>query len=143
MRRWPAALAGPEPHVCCQAGSSRCGRSRSLRSANRQASSSLGCFAECVAGAEEAQPARADLSARRDGPDPAGEPRPRLLVVDDEESITDLDGFEVQRRLVADRLRVPILFLTARDETESKVRGLTMGADDYVTKPFSLEELVA
>src|SRR5262249_48053631 len=48
-----------------------------------------------------------------------------------------------QRRLAADRLRVPILFLTAREETGDKVRGLTMGADDYVTKPFSLEELVA
>jgi len=57
--------------------------------------------------------------------------------------LPDLDGFEVQRRLAADRLGVPILFLTARDTTEAKVHGLTMGADDYVTKPFSLEELVA
>jgi len=113
------------------------------------------------------------------------EPAPRILVVDDEPSITDLvatvlryegfrvevaatghgalaaatsmhphlivldvmlpdiDGFEVQRRLASDGLRVPTLFLTARDATEDKVRGLTMGADDYVTKPFSLEELVA
>jgi two-component system OmpR family response regulator len=67
--------------------------------------------------------------------------RPNLIVLD--VMLPDLDGFEVQRRLVADRLRVPILFLTARDTTEAKVHGLTMGADDYVTKPFSLEELVA
>ncbi len=67
--------------------------------------------------------------------------RPHLIVLD--VMLPDLDGFEVQRRLAADRLRVPILFLTARDATEDKVRGLTVGADDYVTKPFSLEELVA
>ena len=67
--------------------------------------------------------------------------RPHLVVLD--VMLPDLDGFEVQRRLAADGLRVPILFLTARDSTEDKVRGLTMGADDYVTKPFSLEELVA
>ncbi|MBA3401887.1 MAG: response regulator transcription factor [Actinobacteria bacterium] len=67
--------------------------------------------------------------------------RPHLIVLD--VMLPDLDGFEVQRRLAADRLRVPILFLTARDATEDKVRGLTVGADDYVTKPFSVEELVA
>ncbi len=67
--------------------------------------------------------------------------RPHLIVLD--VMLPDLDGFEVQRRLSADRLRVPILFLTARGETEAKVHGLTMGADDYVTKPFSVEELVA
>jgi two-component system OmpR family response regulator len=67
--------------------------------------------------------------------------RPHLVVLD--VMLPDLDGFEVQRRLSADGLRVPIVFLTARDATEDKVRGLTMGADDYVTKPFSLEELVA
>ena len=67
--------------------------------------------------------------------------RPHLVVLD--VMLPDLDGFEVQRRLAADGLRVPILFLTARDSTEDKVHGLTMGADDYVTKPFSLEELVA
>lgn len=67
--------------------------------------------------------------------------RPHLVVLD--VMLPDLDGFEVQRRLEADGLRVPTLFLTARDATEDKVRGLTMGADDYVTKPFSLEELVA
>jgi two-component system, OmpR family, response regulator len=57
--------------------------------------------------------------------------------------LPDLDGFEVHRRLSNEGYRVPVLFLTARDTTEDKVRGLTMGADDYVTKPFSLEELVA
>lgn len=67
--------------------------------------------------------------------------RPHLVVLDI--MLPDLDGFEVQRRLTADGLRTPVLFLTARDSTEDKVRGLTMGADDYVTKPFSLEELVA
>jgi two-component system OmpR family response regulator len=67
--------------------------------------------------------------------------RPHLVVLD--VMLPDLDGFEVQRRLSADGLRVPILFLTARDSTEEKVRGLTLGADDYVTKPFGLEELVA
>jgi two-component system, OmpR family, response regulator len=55
----------------------------------------------------------------------------------------DMEGFEIARRLNADRVQVPIIFLTARDATEDKVRGLTMGGDDYVTKPFSLEELVA
>jgi two-component system OmpR family response regulator len=67
--------------------------------------------------------------------------RPHLVVLD--VMLPDLDGFEVQRRLAADGFRVPVLFLTARDSTEDKIRGLTMGADDYVTKPFSLEELLA
>ena len=109
----------------------------------------------------------------------------RVLVVDDEPSITDLvsmalryeqfdvrvasngrealdtveqfspdvavldimmpgiDGFEVARRLRNQGARLPILFLTARDATEDKVRGLTLGGDDYMTKPFSIEELVA
>jgi two-component system OmpR family response regulator len=135
----------------------------------------------------EAELAGGGVTLRREGPEAMRDNRlgPRVLVVDDEECITDLvgtalryegfqvevarsgrdalsaatsfrphlvvldvmlpdlDGFEVQRRLAADQLRVPILFLTARGETEAKVRGLTMGADDYVTKPFSLEELVA
>jgi len=66
---------------------------------------------------------------------------PQLIVLD--VMMPDLDGFEVARRLSQSGLRVPILFLTARDATEDKVRGLTIGGDDYVTKPFSLEELVA
>jgi two-component system OmpR family response regulator len=67
--------------------------------------------------------------------------RPHLVMLD--VMLPDLDGFAVQQRLTAEGSRVPILFLTARDATEDKVRGLTTGADDYVTKPFSLEELVA
>ncbi|MEY2399743.1 MAG: two-component system, OmpR family, response regulator [Actinomycetota bacterium] len=57
--------------------------------------------------------------------------------------LPDLDGFEIVRRLRLDGAKVPVLFLTARDATEDKVRGLTLGGDDYVTKPFSLEEVVA
>ena len=67
--------------------------------------------------------------------------RPELVVLD--VMLPDLDGFEVVRRLRSDGMRVPIVFLTARDATEDKVAGLTIGGDDYVTKPFSLEELVA
>ncbi len=67
--------------------------------------------------------------------------RPQLIILD--VMLPDLDGFEMARRLQAEGRRVPILFLTARDATEDKVRGLTLGGDDYVTKPFSLEELVA
>ncbi len=67
--------------------------------------------------------------------------KPQLLLLD--VMLPDMEGFEVAKRLGADRARVPIIFLTARDATEDKVRGLTVGGDDYVTKPFSLEELVA
>lgn len=120
-------------------------------------------------------------------PEPADSARPRILVVDDEEHITemvamglgyagfeveraatgrealdavvreapqimildvmlpDLDGFEVARRLRRDEgaaTRIPIIFLTARDTTQDKVTGLRLGSDDYVTKPFSIEELI-
>ena len=110
---------------------------------------------------------------------------PRVLVIDDESSITDLvamalgfqgykvekaggaregiekvrsfapdiilldvmmpelDGFEVARRLRMEKFETPIIFLTAKDTTEDKVTGLKIGGDDYVTKPFSLEELAA
>jgi two-component system, OmpR family, response regulator len=67
--------------------------------------------------------------------------RPHLIVLDI--MLPDMEGFEVARRLGAQRARVPIIFLTARDATDDKIRGLTLGGDDYVTKPFSLEELVA
>jgi two-component system OmpR family response regulator len=67
--------------------------------------------------------------------------RPHLILLD--VMLPDMDGFEVARRLGADRSGVPIVFLTARDTTEDKIRGLTSGGDDYVTKPFSLEELIA
>ncbi len=70
-----------------------------------------------------------------------GARRPQLLVLD--VMLPDFDGFEVARRLASAHADVPIIFLTARDSTEDIVRGLTLGGDDYVTKPFSLEELVA
>jgi two-component system OmpR family response regulator len=64
-----------------------------------------------------------------------------LVVLD--VMLPDVDGFEVCRRLRQDGVRTPVLFLTARDATEDKVRGLTLGGDDYLVKPFSLDELVA
>ena len=67
--------------------------------------------------------------------------RPQLLVLD--VMLPDIDGFEIARRLASAREEVPIIFLTARDAVEDRVRGLTLGADDYMTKPFSLAELVA
>ncbi len=67
--------------------------------------------------------------------------RPDLIVLD--VMLPDLDGFEVTRRLRRDGIGTPVLFLTARDSTEDKVTGLVEGGDDYVTKPFSLAELVA
>src|SRR3954462_844909 len=67
--------------------------------------------------------------------------KPHLLVLD--VMLPDMEGFEAARRLGAQHARVPIVFLTARDATEDKIGGLTIGGDDYVTKPFSLEELVA
>jgi len=57
--------------------------------------------------------------------------------------LPDFDGMEVLRRMRADNPNVPVLFLTARDAVEDRVAGLTAGGDDYVTKPFSLEEVVA
>ena len=57
--------------------------------------------------------------------------------------VPDLDGFVVCRRRRNDGVKAPVLFLTAKDGTEDKVRGLTLGGDDYLVKPFSLEELVA
>ena len=57
--------------------------------------------------------------------------------------LPDVTGTEVCRRMRAMGIRTPVLFLTARDATEDKVAGLTVGGDDYVSKPFSLDELVA
>jgi two-component system OmpR family response regulator len=68
--------------------------------------------------------------------------RPQVVILDVMLG-DDLDGFEVARRLRAAGTDAPIIFLTARDTTEDKVRGLSLGGDDYVTKPFSVEELVA
>jgi two-component system OmpR family response regulator len=67
--------------------------------------------------------------------------RPDLVVLD--VMLPDIDGFEVARRMAAEWPAVPVLFLTARDTTDDKIRGLTIGGDDYMTKPFSLEELIA
>nr|WP_204006650.1 response regulator transcription factor [Micromonospora andamanensis] len=67
--------------------------------------------------------------------------RPDAVVLD--VMLPDLDGFQVLRKLRADNDTVPVLFLTARDAVEERVAGLTVGGDDYVTKPFSLEEVIA
>ncbi len=67
--------------------------------------------------------------------------RPHLMVLD--VMLPDMEGFDVAQRLGAQRAEVPIIFLTARDATEDKSRGLTTGGDDSVPKPFSLEELIA
>ncbi len=67
--------------------------------------------------------------------------QPDLLVLD--VMMPGLDGFAVASTLRSRGDRVPVLFLTAKDATEDRVKGLTLGGDDYVTKPFSLEELVA
>jgi two-component system OmpR family response regulator len=72
------------------------------------------------------------------------ERKPDLIVLD--VMLPDLDGFEVARRLRTNEgagTRVLIIFLTARDTTADKVQGLRLGSDDYVTKPFSIEELMA
>ena len=67
--------------------------------------------------------------------------RPDVVVLD--VMLPDIDGLSVLSRLRADGIQVPILFLTAKDSVDDRVAGLTVGGDDYVTKPFSLEELVA
>jgi two-component system OmpR family response regulator len=64
-----------------------------------------------------------------------------LIILD--VMLPDIDGLEITRRLRQDGVRVPVLFLTAKDAVEDKVNGLTVGGDDYVTKPFSLAEVVA
>ena len=73
--------------------------------------------------------------------DAVSEVKPDLIVLD--VMLPDLDGFDVCKRLRTSGDRTPVLFLTARDRIEDKVRGLTLGGDDYLVKPFSLEELVA
>ena len=83
---------------------------------------------------EEAVTGRAALAKAQDSP-------PDLIVLD--VMLPDLDGIEVTRRLRADGIHAPILFLTAKDSVEDRVTGLTVGGDDYVTKPFALAEIVA
>jgi len=67
--------------------------------------------------------------------------KPDLIVLD--VMLPDMDGFEVTRRLRESGRQLPIVFVTARDSVDDKIKGLTVGGDDYVTKPFSLEEVVA
>ncbi|WP_349828294.1 response regulator transcription factor [Brevibacterium litoralis] len=71
----------------------------------------------------------------------AEQAEPDLLVLD--VMLPDMDGFTVTRRLRQAGRHIPVVFLTARDDTTDKITGLTVGGDDYVTKPFSLEEVVA
>ena len=66
---------------------------------------------------------------------------PSLVILD--VMLPDIDGIEVLKRMNSAGNKVPIIFLTAKDATEDKVHGLTIGGDDYVTKPFSIEELMA
>jgi len=68
-----------------------------------------------------------------------GEPDIILLDV----MLPDMNGFSVTKKIRSMGITAPVLFLTARDETEDKITGLTVGGDDYVTKPFSLDEIVA
>jgi two-component system OmpR family response regulator len=71
----------------------------------------------------------------------AGDHQPDLCVLD--VMLPDMDGFTVTRRLREQGRQLPIVFVTARDSVDDKIKGLTVGGDDYVTKPFSLEEVVA
>ena len=73
--------------------------------------------------------------------DRAREVKPDAVILD--VMMPGMDGFGVLRRMRADGIDAPALFLTARDTLQDKIAGLTLGADDYVTKPFSLEEVVA
>ncbi|MFC4223825.1 response regulator transcription factor [Lysinibacter cavernae] len=69
------------------------------------------------------------------------EDEPDLIILD--VMLPDMNGFSVTKRLRSAGYTAPILFLTAKDDTEDKIMGLTVGGDDYVTKPFSLDEIVA
>jgi two-component system OmpR family response regulator len=71
----------------------------------------------------------------------AAEFRPDLLVLD--VGLPDINGFELCRQIRLDREQVGVVFLTARDRTEDAIAGLTVGGDDYINKPFSLDEVVA
>jgi two-component system OmpR family response regulator len=76
-----------------------------------------------------------------EGLDRARADRPDALIVD--VMMPGMDGFSLLRRMRADGINAPVLFLTALDEVDAKLTGLSLGADDYVTKPFSLEEVIA
>lgn len=81
------------------------------------------------------------LASGREVVNQVGDIRPDLIVLD--VMMPDLDGFDTTKRLRADGVNTPVLFLTAKDTTEDKVRGLTLGGDDYLNKPFAIDELVA
>jgi two-component system OmpR family response regulator len=83
---------------------------------------------------DEAVTGREALALAQDDP-------PDLVILD--VMLPGLDGLEVTRRLRADGVNVPILFVTARDTLQDKLAGLTIGGDDYVTKPFALAEVIA
>ena len=85
-----------------------------------------------------------DVTAAENGTDALRLARDRqfdLLILD--VMLPDLDGFDIVRRLRRNGNRVPVIFLTARDTKDDKITGLTIGGDDYMTKPFGLEELAA
>lgn len=82
----------------------------------------------------------ATASSGAQGLDVARTFRPDAIVLD--VMMPGMDGFGLLRRLRADGVDAPVLFLTAKDSLDDKISGLTLGADDYVTKPFSLEEVV-
>ena len=67
--------------------------------------------------------------------------KPELVILD--VTMPDIDGLEVVRRIRAEGIWMPVIFLTARDAIEDKIAGLTVGGDDYIAKPFSLDELIA
>jgi two-component system OmpR family response regulator len=67
--------------------------------------------------------------------------RPDIVILD--VMLPDVDGLDVLRRLREENRNIPVLFLTAKDSVEDRIAGITAGGDDYVTKPFSLEEVVA
>ena len=82
----------------------------------------------------------ASASTGAEGLDTARTFRPDAVILD--VMMPGMDGFGLLKRLRADGVDAPVLFLTAKDAVEDKISGLTLGADDYVTKPFSLEEVV-
>lgn len=85
-----------------------------------------------------------DVSSAHDGrgaPRAVRELKPELVILD--VTMPDIDGLEVVRRMRAENIWMPVIFLTARDAVEDKIAGLTVGGDDYIAKPFSLDELVA
>jgi len=76
-----------------------------------------------------------------DAVDAAEKGEPDIILLD--VMLPDMSGFSVTKKIRSMGITAPVLFLTARDETEDKITGLTIGGDDYVTKPFSLAEIVA